>query len=163
MLDAKLSKDRRDGLNAKLRSWSRRAATSLVNNAVKIALQRSDELNRVYSRHERETGKPFDSADFNAYLEKPEIKAKGFRTITEAYEDYVAPIVTQERTIAKRFDKRVKAASGQNVPGTTPAPSTNSNIRFFKQRSVAGDGAKETGAQRAAALLDQKMNSAQSA
>jgi hypothetical protein len=161
MLDKRLEKIG-ETIEAKVADVVKSRGDELVNNAVKISLQRADELNRVYSRHEKETGKPFDSADFNAYLEKPEIKARGFRTITEAYEAYVAPVVL-EKKLADAHDAGVKEGSGKHVPGTTPAPSTNSNIRFFKQRSAAGGDGRETGAQRAAALLDQKMNSERSA
>ena len=128
----------------------------LVSNAVKISLQRADELNRIYSRHAAETGKPFDSTDFNTFLEKPESKARGYRTITQAYEDYVAP-QTQERTIAAEVDKRLKAESGRHVPGTTPAPSVNSNIRVFMKRGSGGDGAPSTSVQKAAEALDRRM------
>ena len=133
----------------------------LVNSAVKIAVQRADELSRVYSRHERETGKPFDSAEFNAFLEKPEVKQQGFRTITQAYEAYVAPVVA-ERTINAEVDKRYKAKladdSGKHVPGTTPGPAVNSNIRFFQKRTASGAAVETTGAGRAAAALDKIMS-----
>ena len=100
-----------------------------------------------------------DLADFNAFLEKPETKARGYRSITDAYNDYVAPVV-QERTIEAEVEKRVKARSGTaGVPGTTPAPATNSNIRMFINRGKTGaDGAPTTGAGRAAAMLDRMQS-----
>ena len=70
----------------------RHRGDELVNNAVRLSVQRADELNRIYSRHEHEVGKPFDSSDFNAFLEKPEVKARGYRSITDAYNDYVADV-----------------------------------------------------------------------
>jgi hypothetical protein len=124
-------------------------------------VQRADELSRVYSRHEHETGKPFDSAEFNAFLEKPEVKQQGFRTITQAYEAFVAPVVA-ERTINAEVDKRYKAKvaddSGKHVPGTTPGPAVNSNIRFFQKRTASGAAVETTGAGRAAAALDKIMS-----
>ena len=154
MLDAKLGKIN-ETVDARIADVVKTRGDELVNSAVKISIQRADELNRIYGRHERETGKPFDSADFNTFLEKPESKARGYRSITDAYNDYVAPVVT-ERTIETEVEKRVKARSGSaGVPGTTPPPATNSNIRMFINRGTTGaDGAPATGAGRAAAALD---------
>lgn len=129
----------------------------MVNNTVKIAVQRADELNRIYGRHLRETGKDFDSAEFNAFLEKPESKARGYRTITDAYNDFVAPL-TQEREVERKVKERLAAESGQHVPGTTPAPARNGNIREFMKRGANGGDAPTTGAGRAAAALDKLMS-----
>ncbi len=158
MLDAKLGKIN-EIVDARVADVVKTRGDELVNNAVGIAVRRADELNRIYGRHEREVGKPFDSADFTAYLEKPENKARGFRTMTDAYEAYVGPVV-QERTIEAEVTKRVKAQSGTaGVPGTTPAPATNSNIRMFINRGKTGaDGAPTTGAGRAAAMLDRMQS-----
>jgi hypothetical protein len=158
MLDAKLGKIN-EIVDARVADVVKTRGDELVNNAVGIAVRRADELNRIYGRHEREVGKPFNSADFTAYLEKPENKARGFRTMTDAYEAYVGPVV-QERTIEAEVTKRVKAQSGTaGVPGTTPAPATNSNIRMFINRGKTGaDGAPTTGAGRAAAMLDRMQS-----
>jgi hypothetical protein len=159
MFDSRLGKIT-ETVDARIADVVKTRGDELVNNAVKIALQRSDELSRIYSRHERETGKPFDSTEFNTYLEKPEIKALGFRTITQAYEQYVAPQV-QERTINAEVEKRVKAKqaeeSGKNVPGTTPGPSVNQNILHFQKRTASGAAPETTGAGRAASALDKIM------
>lgn len=128
----------------------------LVNNAVKISIQRADELNRVYARHFEETGKAFDSAAFNEFLEKPETKARGFRSITEAYDAYASPGRT-EREVERRVAEKLRENSGSAVPGTTPPPAVNSNIRHFIKRGGPADGAPATGAQRAAALLDARL------
>lgn len=147
-------------IDTKLEASIKTRGDELVNNAVRIAVQRSDELSRIYGRHEREVGKPFDSAEFNAYLEKPEVKARGFRTLTDAYEAFVAPVVTEKTINAevdKRYQAKVQADSGKNVPGTTPAPAVNSNIRFFQKRTATGAAAETTGAGRAAAALDRIM------
>jgi hypothetical protein len=159
MLDSKLGTIGAT-IDTKLEAAIKTRGDELVNNAVRIAVQRSDELSRIYGRHEREVGKPFDSAEFNTFLEKPETKAKGFRTLTDAYEAFVGPVV-QEKTIATKVAEGVKTAlaarSGENVPGTTPAPATNSNIRFFQKRTATGAAAETTGAGRAAAQLDRIM------
>ena len=64
-----------------------------------------------------------------------------------------------QNTIEQEVDKRVKAKSGQNVPGTTPGPSVNSNIRSIMSRGRTGDpNAPQTGAGRAAAALDKIMS-----
>lgn len=157
MLDTREARQK-EFIKTELENTVKARGDEFVNNAVKIAVQRADELNRIYARHSELTGKPFDSVDFNAFLEKPEIKAKGFRTLNDAYEAYAAPIVT-EKTISAEVDKRVKANSGSSVPGTTPAPATNSNIRVFMSRGRAGDGSQpNTGAGRAAAALDKIMS-----
>jgi hypothetical protein len=158
MLDAKIGKIN-DLVDARVADVVKTRGDELVNSAVGIAVRRADELNRIYGRHEREVGKPFDSADFNAFLDKPENKARGYRSITEAYEAYEGPVV-QERTIESEVEKRVKARSGSaGVPGTTPAPATNSNIRMFINRGKTGaDGAPTTGAGRAAAMLDRMQS-----
>ena len=156
MLDAREQKQR-DFIKTELDNAVKSRGDEFVNNTVKIAVQRADELNRIYARHSELTGKPFDSADFNAFLEKPEIKAKGFRTLNDAYEAYAAPTVT-ERTIESEVDKRVKAKqaedSGKHLPGVTPGPAVNSNVRFFQKRTATGGQAETTGAGGAAAALD---------
>ena len=153
MLDAKLGKIN-EMVDSRVADVVKTRGDELVNNAVKISIQRADELNRIYGRHEREVGKPFDSADFNTFLEKPEVKARGYRTITDAYNDYVAPVV-QQKTIEKGIEDGIKARSGSAaVPGTTPPPATNSNIRMFMKRGANGTPAETTGAGRAAAALD---------
>ena len=153
MLDAKLGKIN-EMVDSRVADVVKTRGDELVNNAVKISIQRADELNRIYGRHEREVGKPFDSADFNTFLEKPEVKARGYRTITDAYNDYVAPVV-QQKTIEKGIEDGIKARSGSSaVPGTTPPPATNSNIRMFMKRGANGTPAETTGAGRAAAELD---------
>ena len=64
---------------------------------------------------------------------------------------------TTERTIESEVDKRVKAKSGTvPVPGTTSAPATNNNIRFFQRRGTAAEGGGQTNAQKAAELLDRR-------
>ena len=160
MFDARMGK-LNETVDARVAEVVKTRGDELVNNAVKIAVQRADELSRVYSRHERETGKPFDSADFNTYLEKPEVKALGFRTITQAYESYIAP-VAQAKIIADAKAEGAAAAraedSGKHVPGTTPGPAVNSNIRHFQSRTATGAAAENTGAGRAAAALDKIMN-----
>jgi hypothetical protein len=161
VLDARLGKiDER--IDTKLTEFTTNKVPEFVNNTVKIAVQRADELNRIYLRHHELTGKPFDSADFNAFLDKPENKTR-FRTLNDAYDAYAAPTI-QEKTIATEVDRRVKASSGTaGVPGTTPVPATNSNIRFFQNRGRATDGAGQTAAQRAAAALDARAAARQQA
>ena len=156
MLDTRLGKIN-EIVDTRVNSIVESRGNELVNNAVKISLQRADELNRIYSRHATETGKPFDSNEFNTFLEKPEVKARGYKTITQAYDDFVAP-QTLERTVETRVAERLKAQSGQNVPGTTPPPATNSNIRTFMGRGANGAAAETTGAGRAAAALDRLMS-----
>lgn len=159
MLDTKLGKVN-EIVDARVDAAVKTRGDELVNNAVKIALQRSDELNRIYMEHQSNYGEAFDTTKFNEFLESN--KDKGFRSIRQGYDAYIAP-----RAVEREVDTKVKAklaeGSGRHVPGTTPPPSTNSNIRFFKQRSAAGDGTASTGAQRAAALLDKRLAEAQSA
>lgn len=155
MLDTRLGKIN-EIVDARVNATVEARGNELVNNAVKIATQRADELSRIYTRHAAETGKAFDSADFNSFLEKPESKARGYRTITQAYDDYVAP-QTQERVVEQKVRERLAAESGRHVPGTTPAPSVNSNIRAFMKRGSGSDGAPSTGAQKAAEQLDRRM------
>lgn len=160
MFDARMGK-LNEAVDARVAEVVKTRGDELVNNAVKIAVQRSDELSRVYMRHERETGEPFDSAKFNEFLESPAAKSARYSSITSAYEAFVAPVVT-ERTINAEVDKRYKAKvaedSGKHVPGTTPGPAVNSNIRFFQKRTATGAAAETTGAGRAAAALDKIMS-----
>lgn len=156
MLDTKLGKIN-EMVDTRVNSLVEARGNELVNNAVKLSVQRADELQRIYNRHASETGKPFDSTDFNTFLEKPETKARGYRTITQAYDDYAAP-QTQERLVETKVRERLAAESGKHVPGTTPAPSVNSNIRVFMKRGSGGDGAPSTGAQKAAEALDRRMS-----
>lgn len=126
----------------------------LVNSAVKIALQRSDELNRIYVEHSTNFGEVFDSGKFNTFLE--ENKDKGFRSIRQAYDAFVAP-QTMQREVDKKVQEEINKRSGSHVPGSTPPPSSNSNIRVFLNRGKATDGTGTTGSQRAAAALDRKL------
>lgn len=159
MLEAKLG-DLNKTIDSRIGEMVKTRGDELVNNAVKIALQRTDELSRIYIEHQANFGESFDSAKFNEYLEAN--KDKGFRSIRQAYDAYVAPQAT-EREVEKRVQAKLKEESGRSVPGTTPPPSVNSNIRHFKARSLAADGQGMTGAQRAAALLDKRMAESQAA
>jgi hypothetical protein len=152
VLDARLSKlDER--IDARLNTVVTEKGNELVNNAVRIALQRSDELNRIYMEHQANYGEAFDSSKFNEFLEAN--KDKGFQSIRQGYDAYISPRAT-EREVEKRVTAKMAEKSGQQVPGTTPAPGTNKTILHFKGRTAAaGDGAT-TGAQRAAALLDRR-------
>ena len=122
------------------------------------------QLVKIYTRHQQVTGQEWNDAEevkFNDFLKaNNEAVAKGagkrYGTLTEAYNDYIQPVVT-EREVDRRVDEKFKAESGKRVPGTTPAPSVNSNIMHFKKRSLAPDGQGLTGAQKAAALLDAKL------
>ena len=152
MLDSKLGAINTT-IETKINETVQKRGDELVNNAVKIALQRSDELNRIYMEHQSNYGEAFDTTKFNEFLEAN--KDKGFRSIRQGYDAYIAP-----RAIDREVDVKVKAKlaeeSGKHVPGTTPAPSTNPAILAFKKRNVAADGQGMTGAQRAAALLDRR-------
>jgi len=122
----------------------------VVNNAAKLATQRADQLNRIYMRHRDLTGEPFDSVKFNEYLETH--KDKNFRSLDEAYDSFIEPVAT-EKKIQTEVDKRTKAQSGANVPGTTPGPAVHTgNVLKIMQRGKPGEGAG-TGAQRAAERL----------
>ena len=158
MLDAREQKQR-DFIKTELDNAVKSRGDEFVNNTVKIAVQRADELNRIYARHSELTGKPFDSADFNAFLEKPEIKAKGFRTLNDAYEAYAAPTVT-ERTIESEVDKRVRPSRPKIPASISPAlrPARQSTPMSDSSRSApppAGSGNDRRG--RAAAALDKIM------
>lgn len=153
LLDKKLGKIN-EIVDARVAEVVKTRGDELVNNAVKISLQRNDELNRIYLEHQANFGEVFDSTKFNSFLE--ENKDKGFRTIRQAYDAYVAP-QTMEREVERRANEKVAKQSGSHVPGSTPPPSSNSNIKVFMQRGRATDGTGMTGAQRAAAALDKKL------
>jgi hypothetical protein len=150
MLDKKLGViDQR--IETKISDVVKVRGDELVNNAVKIAVQRTDELSRIYAEHNANYGEAFDSTKFNEYLEAN--KDKGFRSIRQAYDAWVAPRAL-DREVDRKVKEKLAAESGKNIPGTTPAPATNSNIRHFMKRTGTGATAGETGASRAAAMLD---------
>jgi hypothetical protein len=163
MLDAREQKNR-DFIKAELDTAIKSRGDELYNSVRAGVRTDALQLVKIYTRHQEATGKSWDDAEevkFNDFLKvnNEAVKTGGgkrYATLTEAYNDYIAPVVT-ERTIESEVEKRVKATSGQHVPGTTPAPSVNSNIMHFKKRAVAGDGTATTGAQRAAALLDKRL------
>jgi hypothetical protein len=155
MLDTKLASINTT-IEAKIGDVVKARGDELVNNAVKIAVQRTDELSRIYVEHNANYGEAFDSGKFNEFLEAN--KDKGFRSIRQAYDAWVAPKAT-EREVDKRVKEKLAAESGKNVPGTTPAPATNSNIRHFMKRTGTGAAAGDTGASRAAAMLDRLESS----
>jgi len=150
MLDTKLATINTT-IETKIADVVKTRGDELVNNAVKIAVQRTDELSRIYIEHNQNYSEPFDSSKFNEYLEAN--KDKGFRTIRQAYDAWVSPRA-MEREVDKKVKEKLAAQSGPNVPGTTPAPATNTNIRHFMKRTGTGAAATETGASRAAAMLD---------
>jgi hypothetical protein len=125
--------------------------TEVVNNAARIATMRADELNRIYLRHTSITGEQFDTEKFNQFLE--ENKARGFRSVTEAYNEFIRP-VEEEKRINTEVEKRTKAKSGEHVIGSTPQPSMNSNVRTIMKRTLAAAGEGSTAAQRAADRLN---------
>ena len=146
MLDTKLASINTT-IEAKIGDVVKARGDELVNNAVKIAVQRTDELSRIYVEHNANYGEAFYSGKFNEFLEAN--KDKGFRSIHQAYDAWVAPKAT-EREVDKRVKEKLAAESGKNVPGTTPAPATNSNIRHFMKRTGTGAAAGDTSASRAA-------------
>jgi hypothetical protein len=163
MLDKKLGKVN-ELVDARVAEVVKQRGDELYNSVRAGVRTDALQLVKIYTRHQEATGKSWDDAEevkFNDFLKanNEAVKAgngKQYRTLTEAYNDYIQPEV-EERRINAEVDKRTKATSGQHVPGTTPAPSVNSNIMHFKKRAVAGDGTATTGAQRAAALLDKRL------
>jgi hypothetical protein len=153
MLDAKLGSVNQM-IESKLTETVTSRGNELVNNAVKISLQRADELNRIYARHQADYGEAFDSAKFNEYLEAN--KDAGYKSITQAYEAWTSPRAT-EKEVEKRVTAKLAERSGQHLPGTTPGPGSNKTIEIFRKRGTAAEGGQLTGAQKAAALLDAKM------
>lgn len=155
MFDRKIGKlDER--IDSRFNTLVEQKGNELVNNAVKISIQRADELNRIYAQHHQDFGTPFDSKAFNDFLEKDENKSR-FRTITEAYDAMTADARIQKKLDAAKAEGKaeaVAARSGGNVPGTTPVPATHGNIVKFLKRGSSAEGAPATGAQRAATALD---------
>jgi hypothetical protein len=150
MLDAREAKQK-EFIKTEFEALAKARGDELVNNAVKIAVQRTDELSRIYAEHNANYGEAFDSTKFNEYLEAN--KDKGFRSIRQAYDAWVAPRAL-DREVDRKVKEKLAAESGKNIPGTTPAPATNSNIRHFMKRTGTGATAGETGTSRAAAMLD---------
>ena len=140
------------------------------------ATANADELNSIYMEHRDLTGKPFDRAAFNEFLNKPENKtgevdkpigqgaSSRFSSIRSAYEAFVSPVKT-EREVDRRVAEKLKTQSGgqPGFPGSTPPPSTNKIVDILKRRNVAADGGGNTRVDRAAAALAQMESSRQSA
>ncbi len=131
------------------------------------------QLVKIYTRHQNATGKEWDDAEeqkFNDYLKtntealKAGTGGKPYATLTDAYNDYIAPVVT-ERTIESEVTKRVKEkTSGQHLPGTTPGPAVNSTIRVIMSRGrTDANGQPTSSVDKAAAALDRRMANAQEA
>jgi len=153
--------------------------TTIDSKVAEIVKQRGDELYnnvragvrtdalqlvKIYTRHQEATGKSWDDAEevkFNDFLKanNEAVKVgggKSYKNLTEAYNDYIAPTVT-DREVERRVAEGVRAKSGTvPVPGTTSAPATNNNIRFFQKRGTAAEGGGQTNAQKAAELLDRR-------
>jgi hypothetical protein len=164
MLDSKLGKIN-EIVDARVQDVVKQRGDELYNNVRAGVRNDALQLVKIYTRHQQAAGKDWDDAEevkFNDFLKanNEAVKTGGgkrYQNITEAYNDYIAPVVT-ERTIESEVTKRVSAKtaadSGRNVPGTTPPPATNSNIRHFMKRNANGGVAETTGAGRAAAALD---------
>lgn len=155
MFDRKIGKlDER--IDSRFNTLVEQKGNDLVNSAVKISIQRADELNRIYAQHSQDFGTAFDSKAFNDFLEKDENKSR-FRTITDAYDAMTADARLQKKLDTAKAEGKaeaVAARSGGNVPGTTPVPATHGNIVKFLKRGSPAEGAPATGAQRAATALD---------
>lgn len=163
MLDTKLGTINA-AIDAKVADIVKQRGDELYNNVRAGVRTDALQLVKIYTRHQEATGKSWDDAEevkFNDFLKanNDAVKVgggKSYKNLTEAYNDYIAPTVT-ERTIESEVDKRVKAKSGTvPIPGTTSAPATNNNIRFFQRRGTAAEGGGQTNAQKAAELLDRR-------
>lgn len=164
MLDTREQKQR-DFIKTELDNAVKTRGDELYNNVRSGVRSDALQLVKIYTRHQNATGKEWDDAEevkFNEYLKTNNAAVaagggKRYANLTDAYNDYIAPVVT-EKTIEAEVTKRLKAKSGENVPGTTPGPSVNSNIRTIMMRNRAADGTTPTtGAGRAAAALDKIM------
>lgn len=152
-------------IDTKIADLVKTRGDELYNNVRSGVRSDALQLVKIYTRHQNATGKEWDDAEevkFNEYLKTNNAAVaagggKRYANLTDAYNDYIAPVVT-EKTIEAEVTKRLKAKSGENVPGTTPGPSVNSNIRTIMMRNRAADGTTPTtGAGRAAAALDKIM------
>lgn len=168
MLDSKLAKlDER--IDSRFSTLAEQRGNELVNNAVNLALQRSDELNRVYMRHQADFNEAFDSTAFAEFNSKPENSVMDkdgkrlgskFRSVTEAYDSFTAEKREAKKLAAAKAEGVAEgkaASSGRNLPGTTPGP-MNSNIKFFTQRGrTDANGNPDSRSGRAATALDNLM------
>ncbi len=164
MLDSKLGKIN-EVVDARVAEVVKSRGDELYNNVRAGVRNDALQLVKMYTRHQEVTGAPWtdeEEVKFNDFLKtnNEAVKAgsggKMYKSLTEAYNDYIAPVVEDRRVDAK-VQQRLAAESGKHVPGTTPAPATNSNIRVFMKRSANGAEATTTGAGRAAAALDRIM------
>lgn len=155
MLDTKLGKVN-ELVESRVNEIVQARGDELVNNAASLAVRRADELNRIYIEHQANYAEAFDTVKFNEFLEAN--KDKRFSSIRAGYDAFIGPRAT-EREVDRRVTEKMKTSSGTaGVPGSTPAPSTNSNIRVFMNRNKTGDATVTTGAQKAAAALDKIMS-----
>lgn len=170
LLDARQAKID-DAIKSGIEAAVKARGDELYNNVRAGVRGDALQLVKMYTRHNQVTGKDWDDAEeakFNDYLKtnaealKAGTGGKPYATLTDAYNDYIAPTVT-ERTIETEVDKRVKAkTSGHNLPGTTPGPAVNSNIRVIMSRGrTTADGQPVNRVDKAASALDKLMNARQ--
>ena len=133
----------------------------LAQAASSRALKQSDELNRIYRRHEKEFGVEFDSTAFDTWADEQLKSGRQFKSVTAAYEDFTAPERTKaqiETGVRDELKKRNAENQGAQVPGVTP-PSSKSPIATFMNRGREKDGENKTAVDRAGAALSARRAS----
>ena len=133
----------------------------LTQAAASRALKQSDELNRIYRRHEKDFGEEFDSEKFETFAAEQMKAGKNFSSVTAAYEEYTAPQRTKseiEKGVREGLKVRNAENQGAQVPGVTP-PSSKSPIATFMRRGKEADGENKTAVDRAGAALSARRAS----
>ena len=133
----------------------------LAQAASSRALKQSDELNRIYRRHEKDFGEEFDSTKFDTWADEQMKAGHQFNSVTAAYEDFTAPQRTKaeiEKGVREGLKVRNAENQGAQVPGVTP-PSSKSPIATFMRRGKEADGENKTAVDRAGAALAARRSS----
>jgi hypothetical protein len=141
---------------ADMDSAIKKGGEELFNNMSGRLLRQSDELNRIYRRHEREFSEEFDSPKFEAFVEEQSAAGKRFDSITDAYEKFTGERREEARVESKvreKLKERANQNQGNLVPGVTP-PGSKSPIATFMKRGRETDATGGTAVDRAGAALE---------
>ena len=131
----------------------------LVTAATDRALRRSDELGRIYRRHEKEFGEEFDSTAFDKWASEQMAAGVRFNGVTNAYETWTADRRLEKKLSGAKEEgarEALKERANQMVPGVTPA-SARSPLSTFINRGKTTDSEGQTAAHKAGRALSERL------
>lgn len=139
------------------------AGEQLIQETTARTIRATDELQRIYRRHEKDFGEELDSSAFDTFLQEQLKAGTRYASMTKGYEDF-----TRDKRTAKEVETKVAdgvreqlktRATTQEVPGVTPA-SARSPMSVLLNRGKKTDDQGSTTSSRAGQALSERLASA---